>query len=57
MMLKMPSAYPDDVLLFLHHVNYGENNNRQYVEGGVLLIKLSLANLSSTLSIFEDMGS
>ncbi|MFB2769404.1 hypothetical protein ACE1AT_08950 [Pelatocladus sp. BLCC-F211] len=54
LMLKMPSAYPDDVLLFLS-VDYGEKNNRQHIEGGVLLIKLSSPNLSSTLSIFEDM--
>lgn len=38
MKLTMPSAYPDDVLLFLNF-NYGDKNNRKHVEGGTCLIK------------------
>lgn len=43
--LTMPSAYPDDVLLFLD-CSYGNTNNRKYVEGGVCLIKLKDPNFA-----------
>ncbi|MFB8795304.1 MAG: hypothetical protein U7126_14035 [Microcoleus sp.] len=45
MLKKMPSAYPDDVLLFLNFY-YGNKNNRKHVEGGACLIKLEHPNFA-----------
>lgn len=44
MKLTMPSAYPDDVLLFLYF-SYG-NKNIKHVEGGVCLIKMEHPNFA-----------
>ncbi|MEG4004507.1 hypothetical protein QUA41_03400 [Microcoleus sp. Pol11C1] len=45
MKLTMPSAYPDDVLLFLN-LRYGNENKIKHVEGGACLIKLEHPNLA-----------
>lgn len=50
MMLKMPSAYPDDVLLFLD-AYYGKEPNQQHIEGGVLLIKHKLSSVNLVKSL------
>ena len=45
MKLTMPSAYPDDVLLFLNSC-YGNKNNIKHVEGGACLIKQEHPNFA-----------
>ena len=45
MKLTMPSAYPDDVLLFLNF-SYGNKINIKHVEGGACLIKLEHPNFA-----------